>query len=95
MDLRWHPDAVADIKAAIDYSRPRWPGTAATLATHILGHVAHLADYPNAGRQGALAGTRELVIPQLPFLIVYEATAESVTFLRVYHQAQRLPGQGS
>ncbi|MCC0007747.1 MAG: type II toxin-antitoxin system RelE/ParE family toxin [Hyphomicrobiaceae bacterium] len=93
MELRWHPHAVADVKAAIDYCRPRWPGPAMELAEHILAHVAHLADFPNAGRPGFLTGTRELVVPRFPLLIVYEVTGEVVTFLRVYHQSQRLPGQ--
>jgi toxin ParE1/3/4 len=58
--------------------------------------VSLLGDLPYIGREGVLAGTRELVVPGLPYVVVYRidiAEQETVVILGVYHGAQLRPGQ--
>jgi len=52
--------------------------------------VEQLAIFPEIGRIGRLPGTRELPLPSLPYLIVYEVGAAAVTILAVFHGARDL-----
>jgi toxin ParE1/3/4 len=38
-----------------------------------------------------MAGRRELVLPPLPYIVVYRVTADVVEILRVFHGAQDWP----
>ena len=51
--------------------------------------------FPNMGRKGQLPGTREMVVPGLPYIIVYRIESgdeEALAILGIYHGAQRRPG---
>jgi plasmid stabilization system protein ParE len=53
-----------------------------------------LQDFPLSGRAGHVPGTRELVVPGLPYIIIYRTTKTAVEILRVFHTSQdhsRLP----
>jgi toxin ParE1/3/4 len=52
--------------------------------------VATLDTFPERGRGGRVAETRELVFPSLPFIAVYEVDSE-VTVLRILHAARLWP----
>lgn len=49
--------------------------------------VRRLARFPASGRPGSWPGTREVVVGDLPFLVVYRLEAEEVQILRVLHTA--------
>ena len=40
---------------------------------------------------GEVPGTRELVIPRLPYFVVYRLTSDAVQILRVLHDKQKWP----
>ena len=46
---------------------------------------------PYRGRHGRVENTRELVVPRLPYVIVYRAAEERLLILNVVHGAQRWP----
>jgi plasmid stabilization system protein ParE len=46
---------------------------------------------PHRGRAGRLFGTRELIHPELPYIVVYRVARESVEVLRVLHTSIRWP----
>ena len=50
-----------------------------------------LSDVPDMGRTGRIAGTRELVIPRLPYVLVYRLTNGTVDILTILHTSQRWP----
>ena len=68
------------------------PEAARKVVKRIQQAVERLADFPESGRHGQVAGTRELVVPGLPYLVVYRIGKESVEILRVFHTAQERPG---
>jgi len=43
------------------------------------------------GREGRIAGTRELVLPGLPYIVVYEVAATAIHVLHIYHGARNWP----
>lgn len=53
--------------------------------------VSHLDRQPRMGRLGKLEGTRELVVPGTPFIVVYRVANGVVEILRIIHGAQHWP----
>ncbi|KAF0102949.1 MAG: RelE/StbE family addiction module toxin [bacterium] len=50
-----------------------------------------LRDNPDMGRRGHLDGTRELVIPRLPYYVAYRVTETAVEVFAVIHTARSWP----
>jgi toxin ParE1/3/4 len=50
-----------------------------------------LALYPDRGRPGRVAGTRELIVAELPFILAYRVRRRRVEILRVLHTSRRWP----
>jgi plasmid stabilization system protein ParE len=46
---------------------------------------------PNRGRPGKKQGTRELVIPSLPYIVAYQVSEDTVYIARILHAAQQWP----
>jgi len=53
--------------------------------------VRTLATHPRLGRRARLTGTRELVVPRTPYVVVYSLGSDTVEVLRVLHGARRWP----
>jgi toxin ParE1/3/4 len=48
-----------------------------------------LRRYPHSGRIGRHPGTRDLVVPRLPYIVAYRVVgSEAIQILRVWHGAQ-------
>ena len=50
-----------------------------------------LTDFPNAYRSGLKPNTREMVLSEFPFIIVYRVTGLEVIIVTVYHQSKQVP----
>ena len=91
MTIVWSPTAIEDLKrlrATIEQHNPR---AAAKVASAILRRVESLAEFPGQGKPGRLPHTRELVIPDTPFLVVYTAVEQTVQIVTVLHTARKWP----
>jgi toxin ParE1/3/4 len=96
MTLRYTGRARRHLDAIAVYISDRNPRAARRVGERIREAVSLLGDMPYIGREGALAGTRELVVPGLPYVVVYRvdvAEQETAVMLGVYHGAQLRPGQ--
>jgi toxin ParE1/3/4 len=94
--LRYTVRARLHLEAIAEYIAARNPNAARRVATRIRETIELLTSFPMMGRTGILAGTREMVVPGLPYLIVYRidgGDSETLIILGIYHGAQRRPGQ--
>jgi toxin ParE1/3/4 len=89
MQIRWHEDAIRDLTALREYIARDNPAAAGRVATAILEWVNLLREHPMLGRPGRIHPTRELVVSETPYTLVYLPEAERLTVLRVFHQAQQ------
>jgi plasmid stabilization system protein ParE len=69
------------------------PEAAADVALMLLAAVERLAELPNLGRPGRLAGTRELVVPGTPYVIPYRVKPERLEIIAVFHGRQQWPSR--
>jgi toxin ParE1/3/4 len=91
MEIRWSPEAAAEFTAIIQYIRQDNADAALRVARTIYRTIAQLKTFPNRGRPGRVDGTRELVFPPLPFVVVYRVKESAVEIVRLLHGAQRWP----
>ena len=92
MTIVWSPEAIEDLISLRAYIAEESPAGAQRIALRILHDVEHLLpDNPHIGRPGRVPGTRELVIPQTPYIVPYRVQREVIQILRVYHGARRWP----
>ena len=91
MQLRWTKEAAADLERIADYLCQQVLDRATELVRAIYQAPASLLEFPHRGRPGKKAGTRELVISRLPYLVVYTVRGNAVFVVRILHGAQRWP----
>ena len=91
MRIVWSRRAIRHLTNVRDYIAQDSPEAAAGVATKILESVERLTKHPNLGRPGRIAGTRELVIPGLPYVIPYRIHRNRVELIAVFHGRQRWP----
>lgn len=91
MRIVWLRTAERNLEEQLEFIGERNPRAADTLADKIAASVARLAEHPRRGRPGRVAGTRELVVPGTPYVVVYAVGADYVRIHRVLHAAQRWP----
>jgi len=75
----------------VEYIATDSPAAASRVAQKIWNSVQLLADQPSLGRPGRVAGTRELVISGLPYIVVYAEQDVMVVILRVMHTSLKWP----
>ena len=91
MQVEWARKALLNLDDAVQYIAADNPAKAAEVAQRIWNAAKRLADQPGLGRPGRVAGTRELVIPGLPFILPYIERGTAVIILRVIHAAMKWP----
>lgn len=89
MEVRWTALAAQDLKNIASYIRQHNPNAARRIAKALYEAAMSLDTFPNRGRPGRIAGTRELAYA--PYVIVYRVRPEAVEILRIYHSAQNWP----
>ncbi len=92
MNIIWSPQAIQDLISLRAYIAEESPAGARRIVARILHDVEHLLpDTPQMGRPGRVPGTRELVIPQTPYIVPYRVQRTTIQILRVFHGARRWP----
>jgi toxin ParE1/3/4 len=91
MRIDWIESAFVDLHRVRDYIRQFNPVTAQRTVACVETAVKNLVRFPEMGRPGDVPGTRELVIPRLPYFVVYRLEADAVQILNVMHDKQKWP----
>ena len=76
-DLRWQISAVSDLADIRDYIALTSPLAAQSVVERVLRSVDHL-----------IPETREVVVPGLPYVVVYRYGEDRVDIVGVFHGAQ-------
>ena len=93
MRVKWLKVALANLDAEAEYIAQNNPAAAGRVVQKILRAVNLLRKNPAMGRAGRVAGTRELVVAETPYIIPYRVRGEAVEILRVFHAARKWPGK--
>ena len=92
MKFRLSADARDDLRGVLEYITSSGdPVVADLVIDRVYASLRTLARFPNLGHQGTVPGTYELLVPRLPFVIIYRVDLgndDELIALRVYHTAQ-------
>lgn len=91
MTLRFAPRAVNQLANIREHLAARRPESAELVRGRILATIGRLRELPRMGHVGSVAGTRELGVAGLPYVIVYRIDAaddDELVILGVFHAAQ-------
>lgn len=90
MKILWTPQAVRDREQIFTYIEAENPRAAIHTDTLFGDAVGRLVDFPELGKPGLIAGTREL-IPHKHYRIVYATAPDAVWVLAIVHTARCWP----
>jgi toxin ParE1/3/4 len=90
--IEWTGQAIRQLDQAHDYvAISNSEEVAARITMLIISSVQRLETFPMSGRSGRIAGTRELIISNTPFIAAYTIDRSRIVVLAVYHGAQPWP----
>jgi toxin ParE1/3/4 len=90
--IEWTEQASRQLNQAYDYiALSNSENVAARISLEIVNSVGKLASFPISGRQGRVKGTRELVLPNTPFIAAYAIEKTRIVIVAIYHGAQKWP----
>ena len=91
MKIVWSPRAIRHLEHLRAYVERDLEQNAALVAGRILKAVDLLQDHLQMGRPGRVLGTRELVIPDTPYIIPYRVRVDRLELIAVFHGRQKWP----
>jgi toxin ParE1/3/4 len=91
MSIEWSPTALRHLDQLRDFIAEHDPNAAAEVSERIGKAVDLLTPFPAIGRPGRVPHTRELVVSDTPFIVVYRVRGGTVEILAVFHGARRWP----
>jgi len=89
MALFWRERATLDLEDIRSFIATDNPRAAAQVVSHFQSATARLSQFPQRGRAGVVPGTLELVIPGLPYIIVYRLMGDDIEIVTIVHGARR------
>jgi len=87
----WSRRAIGHLAHLRAYIARDDPDAAGRIAMTLLAAVERLAALPSLGRPGRVPGTRELVVPETPYVIPYRLRGSRLEVIAVFHGRQRWP----
>ena len=91
MKVVWSRRAIQHLVCLREYTEKDSQRNAALVAQRILEAVDLLQSHPDIGRPGRVVGTRELVVPGVPYIIPYRVRRERLELIAVFHGRQKWP----
>jgi plasmid stabilization system protein ParE len=91
MQVKWTCEALINLDNAVEFIAADKPTAATEVAQKIWNAAKTIATQPGMGRPGRIPGTRELVIPGLPYILPYMERNQTVFILRVIHTSMKWP----
>lgn len=87
--VEWTKGAESNLDAIEQYIAQDNPAAAAKTVLKIVRRAFdQLTKQPSSGKPGRINGTRELIFPEFPYIVIYSIQRETIFILRVFHAAQ-------
>lgn len=93
MHIQWTKNASKNLDAIEHHIEQDNPLAAAKMALRILTAISLLSEHPEVGRPGRILSTRELIIPNTPYIVPYSIKGKNIRILSVLHTAMQWPLQ--
>lgn len=91
MQVKWLRRALRNLEQARNYVFQDNPTAAQELIIKIQNAANQLQNYPFMGKNGRVEGTKELIISNSPYILIYRIKEETVEVLRILHTSKFYP----
>ncbi len=91
MKIVWTEPAAKALEEIQDYMARDNPAAAYDIAIIIRAVVQNLSSHPEMGRKGRVVNTYELVISDIPYIVIYRIKPEEIHILTVFHTSRKWP----
>jgi toxin ParE1/3/4 len=91
MVVRWTEHAASRLNEIKEHIATDNPRAALKQVRLIFDATRQLSSFPNAGRDGRVEGTRELAVPNTPYIIPYRIAHDAIHILSIEHGARDWP----
>ena len=89
MRIEWTKGAERNLDAIESYIAQDNPRAATKTVLRIVQRTfSQLSKHPSSGKPGRITETRELIFPEIPYIVIYSVQQDTIFILRVYHAAQ-------
>ena len=89
--VKWLRKALKNLEQTYDYVAETNVDAAIAIVLRIQAATDQLSEFPMMGRTGRIDGTRELVIANTPYIVIYRVKGSAVEVLRVLHSSRKYP----
>ena len=89
-NLRWEAEASRQFLDALAYIAAHSPAAAEVLAAEVGDKLSLALRFPEIGRKGRVARTRELVVHP-NYIVIYAVRQRTIDVIRFLHTRQRYP----
>ncbi len=91
MKVIWSRRTIRHLSSLREYIEQDSEQRAVLVARRIVTAVELLQSHPAIGRPGRILGTRELVVPDTPYVVPYRVRNDRLELLAVFHGSQKWP----
>ena len=91
MQLVFTPRFRNEMRKEYQYIRERNEQAAESVRERIMRSIDRLKMFPQSGRAWRLPTTMELIIPSLPYIVIYKLDGDNVVLLTLFHTARQFP----
>jgi toxin ParE1/3/4 len=89
--LRWTKRSLRSVESIGNHISKDNAAAADRVIRRLQSAAENLSTYPGIGRVGRIAGTRELVLADMPYIIAYRIIETDIEILMVMHTSRRWP----
>lgn len=95
LPIRWMDSASEDMDALADYLLGAGLSfdDVETYVKRIYNAPEHLATLPGAGKPGRMPHTREWLVKNTSYVLIYAVRGDKIRILRVMHSSRQFPAQ--
>ena len=91
MKIKWLRKSINNLEKIAQYIQQDNPSASLQIVAKIQTSVNQLSEFPFMGRKGRIEGTRELIISNSPYIVIYRVQSNRVEILRILHSSQKFP----
>jgi addiction module RelE/StbE family toxin len=91
MRLVWSKRFAAELRREYEAIKSDNPAAARATIERIVKSTIRLREFPQSGRAWRLEGARELVVPGIPYIVIYDLEPDRVVLQMLFHTSREFP----
>lgn len=91
MRVIWSKRFAKALRREYEFLRSRDVVNALAVRDRLIRAAATLSEFPDRGREWRVPGSREMVVPGLPYVLIYRVKGDEVLIASLFHTSRNWP----